>query len=269
MTDRSLLLVGCGRMGSALLTRWKKSATIGIQDFWVIEPNAPTMRGMKSRWVSDLEFVPTSLRPHVIVFAVKPQQLSTMLPAFKKRFGSKPLYISIAAGKPLSFFHSHLGRDAHIVRVMPNTPALIGKGMSVLCASKALPSIAKKTATNLLAAVGQTSWIENEQWMDAVTAVSGSGPAYVFLFLDALTQAGIEHGLPEAMAKQLAIATLIGSGELARASTDSLDALRQQVTSPGGTTEAGLRVLMEKNGLKSLVQEAVKKAAERSKELSK
>jgi len=255
----SLLLVGCGKMGGALLARWK--TTFPNYRFDVIEPNS-------TQWHKNLGALPDNYTPGVIVFAVKPQQLDAILPAYCKRFGShSPLYISIAAGKNLAFYADHLGAHAHVVRVMPNTPALVGQSMSVLSAADTLPASMRNTATQLMEAVGKVEWLDDESLMDAVTALSGSGPAYVFLFLDSLVKGGIAAGLPENIAKTLALQTVSGSLALAAGSHENLGQLRQNVTSPGGTTEAALKVLMSNNMLENMMKEAVLAATKRSKEL--
>ena len=263
----SLLLIGCGKMGGALLSRWHEHPPAGISKFSVIDPNAPHHLSSVD-YFADLASLPSDYRPDTIVFAVKPQSLEKILPDYAKRFGNHPLYISIAAGKTLSFFSTHLGEHAHIVRAMPNTPATVGQGVTVLCASKIVSASLRSIATQIMQATGHVEWLEDELLMDAVTAVSGSGPAYVFLFLEALTKAGVAQGLPEKLARQLAIKTLSGSSALAQQSTESLETLRKNVTSPGGTTEAALSVLMKEDMLEKLIGDAVKKATQRSKELS-
>lgn len=265
----SILLVGAGKMGSALLQRWKKK--FPHAKFEVIEPQAS-----QPGWHKNLESLAADYTPDVIVFAVKPQQLEAILPAYKKRFGSKPLYISIAAGKTTEFFRKHLGNDVRIVRAMPNTPAMVGEGMTVLVASPALSDNDHRIASQLMQAVGIIDWLRNESTIDAVTALSGSGPAYVFLFLDSLIKAGIVAGLDEATAKTLTLQTVVGSVALVKQDGDfvdpnsgeSLEELRKNVTSPGGTTEAALKILMEGNALEKLIEKAVLAAAKRSKELS-
>jgi pyrroline-5-carboxylate reductase len=265
----SLLLVGCGKMGGALLERWQHKHAAGITRFDVIELHAPPHAVPQTRWFKSLDELPAADMPGVIVFAVKPQHLEEVLPLYKARFkGHKPLYLSIAAGKELAFYARHLGKHAHVVRGMPNTPALAGEGMTVLCAASSLPASARQIASELMDAVGRTAWLEDESLMDAVTAISGCGPAYVFLFLDAMVKAGVSAGLPEALAKALAQQTMLGSGALIAQSTDSLEQLRKNVTSPGGATQAALAVLMHDNILEDLMDYAVKAAVDRSKALS-
>jgi len=262
----SLLLSGYGKMGSALLECWQHTGDHGITHFHVIEPQCIRTDAPVTRY-ENLQSLPTQLSPDVIVFAVKPQQLPELLPAYRKRFGITPLYISIAAGKNLAFYKKHLGAKARIVRAMPNTPALVGHGITALCGS-ALAATDKTLAEKLMGAVGQTLWLDDESQMDAVTALSGSGPAYVFLFLESLTEAGIAAGLPADRARALAMQTIYGSAMLARQSHENFATLRQNVSSPGGTTEAALKLLMQDNAFKTLVKNAVLAAARRAKELA-
>ena len=262
----SLLLVGCGKMGSALLTRWQQERPAGISEFHVIEPTSAHVASGGKQYTS-LEHLPAEVKPSVIVFAVKPQSLAGILVEYKSRFGVTPLYLSIAAGKDLAFFARHLGAGAQVIRAMPNTPAMIGHGMTALAGSDTLPESRRHVATQLMEAVGEVVWVEEEQ-MHGVTALSGSGPAYVFLFLDALTQAGIESGLDEEDAKFLAMQTVWGSCALAASGNDSFEQLRKNVTSPNGTTQAALDVLMKNDAFIRLVGEAMKAAAKRSVELS-
>lgn len=260
----SLLLVGCGKMGGALLASWQRA--FYATNFDVIEPAYNTSEVMGFTLHPNLDSLPKDYTPAVIVFAVKPQNLAEILPQYRARFGDKPLYISIAAGKDIKFLSEHLGANAPIVRAMPNLPAMVGRGMIALSATASVPEAARKNATALMQAAGKVQWME-EAMMDAVTALSGSGPAYVFLFLDALAKAGVAAGLPEAATKTFALETLAGSCELARAGKDSFEQLRKNVTSPGGTTEAALAVLMKDDAFEKLVREAVLAAKKRSEEL--
>jgi len=258
----SLLLVGCGNMGSAMLTSWQKSTAHGISEFYIIDPN----HSAGDCVFKDLSALPENTKPKIIVFAAKPGQLAEILPQYHKRFASSPLYISIAAGKSVSFFSQHLGAEAKIIRAMPNTPALVGKAITALCASANISDIDKASATALMEAFGKTLWVD-ESKMDAVTAISGSGPAYVFLFLEALTKAGIDAGLEAVIARELALEMTHGSLHLAAKSPETFEKLRQNVTSKGGTTEAALGVLMDKDALEKLLNKAVQAAIKRAKEL--
>lgn len=263
----SLLLVGCGKMGSALLARWQEDKPAGLAHFYVIEPHSGAHLSSASSSYASLDALPETITPDIIVFAVKPQALAELLPLYAKRFGDTPLYISIAAGKPISFFAEQLGEHARIVRAMPNTPALVGEAMSALCARTTLAEASRHLASELMQAVGKVVWVEEEQ-MHAITALSGSGPAYVFLFLDALTQAGVALGLSQNNARTLAMQTVAGSCQLAAESHESLEQLRKNVTSPNGTTQAALDVLMQKDALMQLMEAALRAAARRSEELS-
>ncbi|MGH7091841.1 MAG: pyrroline-5-carboxylate reductase, partial [Stellaceae bacterium] len=208
-----------------------------------------------------------ALVPRAIVFAVKPQSLDEVAPHYR-RFAPATPFLSIAAGKTLAFFTRRLGEKAAVVRAMPNMPAAIGRGIAVACAGPAVVPEARALAQRLLEAVGEVAWVEDEALMDAVTALSGSGPAYVFLLLEALAKAGVAAGLPEALATRLARATVAGSSELAWRSRETAAQLREAVTSPGGTTRAALDVLTAKDGLEPLLIKAVAAAARRSRELA-
>jgi pyrroline-5-carboxylate reductase len=260
--NAKILLIGAGKMGGALLGAWVKS---GAAQLTVIEQNPAFTHDSVKVYRSLPET--SGLTPDVVVIAVKPQSLDELTPLLANEFGAKPLYLSIAAGKTLSYFAKYLG-DASIIRAMPNTPALIGKGISALVANSNVNAEQKECATLLLKAAGHIVWLEDESQMDAVTAVSGSGPAYAFLFMDALVQAGIKQGLSEDIAKKLAVETVHGAAELARKMPESLEQLRKNVTSPGGTTEAALKVLMKEDAQQKLIDEAVTAAVKRSKELS-
>jgi len=201
------------------------------------------------------------------VVALKPQAFRAAAPALKPYIGERTLVVSIMAGMTIASVEEVLGGKA--VRAMPNTPAAVGRGITVAVAAKNVGGAQRATADSLLRATGSVEWIEDESLIDAVTAVSGSGPAYVFLLAEELARAGIAAGLPEALAIKLARETVAGSGELLHRSDLDAATLRQNVTSPGGTTAAALDVLMGKDGLQSLLTRAVAAAAKRSKELAK
>ncbi len=264
----SLLLVGCGRMGSALLEGWQRDDAPDIARFDIIDPHRYQENSDTFFWHKSLEELPQDHAPQVIVLAVKPQDMEALLPAYRARYAAAdPLYISIAAGKSLRFLTFHLGEQARIVRAMPNLPALVRRGITVLCADARLPEAARHTAGTLMQAIGSVEWLKDESLMDAVTAISGSGPAYVFLFMESLVNAGIDAGLPQELAETLALETIAGSCALAEEHHESLEQLRKNVTSPGGTTEAALTVLMKGNALEALVKKTVAAAAKRSQEL--
>jgi pyrroline-5-carboxylate reductase len=264
------VLVGCGKMGSALLSGWIERG-IPRQSIKVVEPAAAAARAVGDHYaieaVSDPSLLPSGLAPEVVIFAVKPQTMADVVPAYR-RFVPATLFVSIAAGKPIAFFETHLGADAAIVRTMPNTPAAVHRGITVACANRRVAPAQRTLCQSLLEAVGEVAWVADEALLDPVTAVSGSGPAYVFLLIECLAEAGVKSGLPRDLAEKLARATVTGSGELARQSADAPETLRKNVTSPGGTTEAALKVLMAKGGLQALFDRAVAAATRRSRELA-
>ena len=264
-TDRPILLVGCGKMGGALLAGWRERGV--APGYVVVEPEASAVRAPEVSWHAAPAGLAPDFSPAAIVFAVKPQSLGDVAPHYRQ-FSGRSAFLSIAAGKTLGFFARMLGADAATVRAMPNTPAAIGRGISVACAGARVGAAERALCGRLLEAVGEVAWVENEGLLDAVTAVSGSGPAYVFLLIECLAKAGVAAGLPEELATRLARATVAGSGELARLSPDSAARLREAVTSPGGTTRAALDVLMAPGGLEKLLLEAVAAATRRSRELA-
>jgi pyrroline-5-carboxylate reductase len=207
--------------------------------------------------------------PAVLVIAVKPQAMDAVFPPLARLAGPDTLVVSIAAGRGIAGFERHLAADIAVVRAMPNTPAAVGRGITVCVGNAHLRPGQRDLCDALLGAVGQVAWVDDESAMDAVTAVSGSGPAYVFLLTECLAEAGVAAGLTEVLARQLARATVSGSGELLRLSEDDPAVLRRNVTSPGGTTAAALAVLMAPGGLKELLEKAVAAAARRSRELAK
>ncbi len=262
----TLLLVGHGKMGGVLLERLANTAIFSAVH--VISPHHTQKDSGNIHWHRDLASLPLPVSPTVVTFAVKPAMLESLLPHYAARFAAGPLYLSVAAGKTLSFYQKHLGAHAHIVRAMPNTPSLIGEGMTALCAADTLPASARKTATDMMQAVGAVLWVEESQ-MDAVTALSGCGPAYVFLFIDSMVKAGVASGLTEAQAKTLAMQTLRGSHALAAHSGKSFDELCAQVASPGGATEAALNQLKKNDALQNLIATAMQAAITRTREMAK
>jgi pyrroline-5-carboxylate reductase len=262
---RGILLVGCGKMGGALLAGWKKRRI--VQSIAVIEPAPAKMPPGIKRYASP-ETLPKSFAPSAIVFAVKPQALAELASSYRRFAGGGAVFLSIAAGKTLRFFAQHLGDDAAVVRAMPNTPAAIGRGIAVTCANRHVSAAQRALSDRLLGAVGEVAWVEDEALLDPVTAVSGSGPAYVFLLIECLAEAGVASGLPPDLAMKLARATVAGSGELARLAPEDAAQLRRNVTSPGGTTEAALKILMGEAGLAALLRRAVAAATERSRQLA-
>ena len=265
---RTLVLVGCGKMGTAMLRGW---VTVGVAArFLVVEPaGMPPGLGSQAEiaWYAAAAALPTELAPDAVVFAVKPQIVDAVLPGYRRWARPGTLFLSIVAGKTLAGLGRHLGVAA-VVRTMPNTPAAIGRGITVACANPLVSFDQRQLCDRLLAAIGESAWVEDEALIDAVTAVSGSGPAYVFLMIEALARAGEAEGLPSELALRLARSTVAGSGELARISEESPAQLRENVTSPGGTTRAALDVLMAADGLEPLIKRAVAAAATRSRELA-
>ncbi len=262
----TILLVGCGKMGSALLHGWLGRGT-PADHVCVVEPMKPPVpAGVTVH--AEATALASDYRPSVVVFAVKPQSMDDVLPAYMRYAGPETVYLSIAAGKPIGYFAATLTGGA-IVRAMPNTPAAVGRGITVLCANDRVSPEQKTVCTQLMESVGEVAWIDDEALMDAVTGLSGSGPAYVFHLVEAMAAAGEAAGLAPDLAMQLARATVAGSGELLAQSSDPADVLRQNVTSPGGTTAAALEVLMGPEGLTRLMTEAIGRATERSRELAK
>jgi pyrroline-5-carboxylate reductase len=264
----TVVLVGCGKMGSALLRGWIAGST--ASRFLVVEP-AGVPDGFAAAagvtWHQTPEELPDEPAPDAVVFAVKPQVIDAVLPGYRRWARSHTLFVSIVAGKTIAGTTRHLGQAA-LVRTMPNTPAAIGRGITVACANARVTTTQRRLCDDLLAAAGESVWIEDEALLDAVTAVSGSGPAYVFLLIEALARAAEAAGLPPDLALRLAGSTVAGSGELARLSGESPAQLRENVTSPGGTTRAALDVLMAEDGLVPLIGRAVAAAAARSRELA-
>jgi len=269
MVGTKLLLAGCGKMGGALLDGWLNQG-IAKEDVYVVEPfggDAVAERfGVTVR--TTLEEIPSGFSPNVVVFAVKPQVMDEVAPPYAAFNGPGTVFMSIAAGRTIASFERLLGDAAAIVRVMPNTPAAVGRGISVACGNEAVTPDQRSACLSLLEAVGESAWVDDEGLLDPVTAVSGSGPAYVFLLIETLAAAGVKAGLAPELAEKLARATVAGSGELARQSDDPASTLRENVTSPGGTTAAALEVLMGDGGMRELLERAVEAATRRSRELA-
>jgi len=258
-------------MGGAMLTGWLDT-TYQKGDIIVIEPNAATARDIGARFgvgtVAQPGDLATDLAPEVIVFAVKPQVMDDVVPEYARFAATDCVYLSIAAGKTIAYFQGLLGPKAAIVRAMPNTPAAVGRGITVACPNDAASDAQTRLCNTLLRSVGDVAWSDDESQMDAVTALSGGGPAYVFLLVECLAQAGIEAGLPDDLARRLARVTVAGSGELLNQADEEPGVLRQNVTSPGGTTAAALKVLMATDGWQPIISKAIAAAAERSRQLA-
>ncbi|MGL4395108.1 MAG: pyrroline-5-carboxylate reductase [Hyphomicrobium sp.] len=268
--DGPIILAGAGKMGAALLAGWLAR---GLDPNGVIvqEPDlkgeaAELVRRYAIKVVAVVDEVETT--PAVIVAAVKPQVMDQVFAPLGRLAGPRTVVLSIAAGRSIASFERHLLAGVAVVRAMPNTPAAIGRGITGAVGNAAMTREQKALCDGLLRAVGDVVWVGDESLIDAVTAVSGSGPAYVFYLTECLAEAGRAAGLDADLAMELARATVTGSGELMRTSVNDAATLRQNVTSPGGTTAAALAVLMrEPNGLKALMTEAVAAAHKRGREL--
>ncbi|TDX63444.1 pyrroline-5-carboxylate reductase [Methylosinus sp. sav-2] len=265
---RSITLVGAGKMGFALLQGWAARGLSGA-GVTIVEPQ-PSPALVSFAQERGFRLNPENREaPRALLLAVKPQALDQVAPTIAGEAGADTLIVSILAGKRVADLSARLPQARLFVRAMPNTPAAIGRGITGAFAAPAVDAENHALAEALLAAVGEVVWVETEPLVDAVTSVSGSGPAYVFYFVECLTRAGVEAGLPEETAARLARATVSGAGELLRQSADTTPAtLRQNVTSPGGTTAAALEVLMAGDGLAPLLERAVAAAKRRAGELS-
>ncbi len=271
--DLSIALIGCGKMGSALLRGWLASGQ--VKHVYVLDPG-----GLPEEFEDEAPARVTfydkpemfaGARPPASVFvvAVKPQIMDSVCHAIKKAVPADALVLSIAAGQTIAKFEGYFGASQPVIRSMPNTPAAIAKGMTVGCPNAHVSPAQKTLADNLLKAVGHVEWVADEGLLDAVTAVSGSGPAYIFLLIEAMAAAGVKAGLKADFAMKLARQTVIGSAALADADPLSAETLRKNVTSPGGTTAAALDVLMAPSGMQELFDKAIAAATARSKELSR
>jgi pyrroline-5-carboxylate reductase len=266
----TLLLVGAGKMGQAMLDGWivrglapKRIAIIEPQPHKSIK--ALTKRGVK---LNAKPGPKAKADAAAIVIAVKPQTAPDAVPPLGLYIGKSTLVLSIMAGRTIGFLEKTLPAGVAVVRAMPNTPAAIGRGVTVAVANAKVTAKQRKLATDLLSAIGKVEWVKDEALIDAVTALSGSGPAYVFLLAEAMTKAGIAAGLPAELASRLARETVAGSGELLHRSELDAATLRQNVTSPGGTTAAALEVLMGPNGFDELLTKAIAAATARSRQLA-
>jgi pyrroline-5-carboxylate reductase len=263
----TLVLVGAGKMGSAMLDGWLARG-LKPKQVAVIEPQPSKALKALARHGLKLNPKGKTAAATAVVIAVKPQTAPEAVPPLAGYTGKTTLVLSIMAGRTISFLEKSLPPGTAIVRAMPNTPAAIGRGISVAVANANVSARQRKHATNLLAAIGKVEWVSDEALMDAVTALSGSGPAYLFLLAEAMTKAGIAAGLPAELAGNLARETVTGSGELLYRSNLDAAALRQNVTSPGGTTAAALAVLMGPGGFDDILTQAVAAATRRSRALA-
>jgi pyrroline-5-carboxylate reductase len=258
-----LLLVGCGKMGGAMLAGWRErglSQAVVVDPFLATAPEAATL-------VKSAGDIPAAFAPAAVVLAVKPQEAAATLP-LHARFAPGAVFVSIMAGKTVAAMRGLLGEGAAIVRAMPNTPAAVRQGFCVACAGPGVSAAQRALADALLAGAGEVAWVEEEGLLDPVTAVSGGGPAYVFLLAELLEKAAVEQGIPAALARRMARATVAGSGALLAASTEDAAQLRKNVTSPKGTTERALAVMMEQAAWPDTISRAIAAATARSRELA-
>ncbi len=268
LETKSVLLVGAGKMGGAMLRGWIDR---GLTQAVVIEPGGPALPSGASKsllQIADAKDLPGDFKADVVVLAVKPQVMEAVAPSFKRFAEANAVIVSIAAGKTIAGFEKHFGSEAAIVRSMPNLPASISQGITVACANAKVSPAQRDLATALLSACGEVAWVEDEALIDPVTALSGGGPAYVFLLIEALAAAGEKLGLAPDLAMRLARVTVSGSGALVAHSDLAAADLRKAVSSPGGTTLAALGVLMDKDGLQPLFDKALAAATTRARELA-
>ena len=256
-----ILLVGCGKMGGAMLAGWCER---GLAPSIAVDPQTPTSPSPNVTMLATAGEIPLEFIPAAVVIAVKPQAAFETLPHYA-RF-KDAVVLSIMAGRGIAGLRQALD-GAAVVRAMPNTPAAIGQGFTVACAGPGVSADHRALCDSLLAAVGEVAWVEDEALIDPVTAVSGGGPAYVFLLAELLEQAAVEQGIPAPLARRMARRTVAGSGALLAASDLDAAVLRRNVTSPAGTTERALAVLMEKSAWPEAISSAVAAATLRSREL--
>ncbi|MEX3014433.1 pyrroline-5-carboxylate reductase [Gymnodinialimonas hymeniacidonis] len=261
---RGLVMLGCGKMGSAMLQGWLAGG-LRADAVYVIDPNPSDW--VQSSGVQINADLPEN--PAVLMIAVKPQMMEEALPQAARFGGGETLILSVAAGTPIQTYERAFGESTRVVRSMPNTPAAVGKGITAIVGNADATAEDLDLAENMLSTIGQVVRLTTEAQIDAVTGISGSGPAYIFYMIDTLAAAARAEGLPEDMAMQLAKATVAGAGVLAEEADETPEQLRINVTSPNGTTQAGLEVLMGENGLAPLMRRTVAAATARSRELRK
>jgi pyrroline-5-carboxylate reductase len=268
--EGDLVLAGAGNMGGAMLAGWLERG-LDPRSIIVQDPSPPpsvaallARNGITPR----AEATARSAPPAVLLVAVKPQVMDDVFPGLARLAGPGTVVLSIAAGKTIASFEKHLPQGAAVVRSIPNTPASVGRGITVATANAAVTAAQKAKCDALLSAIGEVAWVDDEALIDPVTAVSGSGPAYVFYLAECLAEAGVKAGLDRALADKLARWTVAGAGELLHRSDLPASTLRQNVTSPNGTTYAALQVLMAEKGLQPIMTEAIAAATRRSRELA-
>jgi pyrroline-5-carboxylate reductase len=263
-----VVLIGAGNMGGAMLSGWLKSGVPGSAVVVVDPGPSPAMLAtIADAGASHVKAAPAGLKAGVLFLAVKPQVMEAVLPAVKSVVGPQTVVVSVAAGKTLAFLEKHLG-EAAMVRAMPNTPAMVGRGVTGAYANARVSAEQRDGVNALLRVSGPVEWVPSESDIDSVTALSGSGPAYVFYLVECMAEAGRKLGLQADLAMRLARETVAGAGELLHQSPDDAARLRQNVTSPGGTTAAALSVLMAEDGMQPLFDEALAAARKRAEELA-
>jgi pyrroline-5-carboxylate reductase len=269
MTQKpNIALIGCGKMGGAMLRSWVNNSV--ANKIAVFDPAPPAEDFAGVTFYSDITaFCENAADTNIFIMAVKPQIMADVCTSIKPAVAADALILSIAAGQTISSFEERFGSTQPLIRVMPNTPAAIGKGMSVAVANASASEAQMQQADILLKAVGKIEWVEDEALLNAVTAVSGSGPAYIFHLIEAMAAAGEQAGLSAELSMTLARETVIGSAALAASEPEtSAEQLRKNVTSPGGTTQAALDVLMAEKGLTDLMTRAITAAKKRGEELA-
>jgi pyrroline-5-carboxylate reductase len=267
-----VVLAGCGNMGYAMLAGWLHKGRLAPADVAVVEPVTELREraaALGCAAFGSAGEIPSGTTPALVIFAVKPQVIRDVVAQYRRFADKQTAFLSVAAGTPIATFEDILGKGLPIIRCMPNTPAAIGKGMMVVVSNGHVPAATMEFVTALLTSSGEVTSVDDERLIDAVTAVSGSGPAYIFHFIECLTDAAKAVGLPDATARLLATQTVYGAASLAAESREDPATLRRQVTSPNGTTAAALDVLMGNDRLKTLLTEAVEAAQRRAVELGR
>ena len=267
--ERPFLLVGAGKMGGAMLSGWMAEgvdpSAITVCD---PRPSEEMVAQLNEHGIRHVTSVPADLNAGIVLIAVKPQLMDQVLPGVKSAVAPDTLVLSVAAGTPVSKFQSVFG-NVPICRCMPNTPAMVKRGITAIYPTEPVTAAQRDAVTKLLSAVGEVVWLDSEDQIDLVTGVSGSGPAYIFYMAEVLSNAGKAAGLPDDLAEKLAVATVCGAGELMHQTGEHPSTLRQNVTSPNGTTAAALDVLMHDEGLQPVMTDAVAAAVKRARELAK
>lgn len=265
-----MLMIGCGNMGQAMLARWLEMGALNDMHLTVVKPSPlpDALVNQNVSWLPSLEDLPRNVAPSVIWLAVKPQKMTEIVPLLRPYFPKDSLYCSMAAGLPFARYQHWLGDAVPIMRIMPNTPVKIGAGVVSMVANAHVRADQLSMMHHLLAPLGMVATLPDESLMDAATALAGSGTAYVYLFMEALIEAGVRHGLDASLVRDMAAHTVLGASQMALCESDiSLPILRASVTSKGGTTEAALQQLEKNNALRQLMQEAISAAIARAESL--